>query len=133
MNYLHIVITMSDEDKFKEASDQWAVPECLKNRDSIHIDVTHEEEDEFGLGIPVRIVTVSGFVTDMLLGDFRREWNAEPENAEPAMGFFGDIGEGPRWYDDERHTFGGDEFNVGGWTPVLDVTVSIIGEKAVPA
>jgi hypothetical protein len=134
--YCHLRITYRrDDGDTYDVADTWAMPECLKGRDDVHVSGTDEDEDEFGLGIPVREVTVEGWLDDDALAELRSEWSIEPDDAEPALGFLGAIEPDgvPRMYADERHTFHPMDFNVGGWTPVLDASLSLIGDGAVPA
>lgn len=131
--YVHVHIVMRDDKRYSGYSDMWAVPDAL--RDILHVDVTSQNEDEFGMGIPVRDVILSGWVDAATLARFRDEWGIDPDNAEPASGFLGAITDDnlPRLWPDERHTPHPMDFNVGGVTPVLDVTLSIIGPDAHPA
>jgi hypothetical protein len=127
VNYIHIQLTLE-----KDTPVGGFIPNALKGK--VHVDETDEDEDEFGLGVPVRVLTLSGEIDSETLAEFRDEWIIEPENAEPALGFLGDLGDGvPRLYADERHMPEPMDWNMGGVTPVIDATVSIIGDDAQPA
>lgn len=126
--YIHIeAIMRDDEDEYRGASDRWALPSSIFPTLDHMVSVVNEDEDEYGLGIPVRVVTVSGEIDAATLAALRSEWSLDPEDSEPNMGFLGDLGDGmPRIYESERYNFDAMDFNVGGWSPVLDVTVSVI-------
>jgi hypothetical protein len=111
----------------------WALPSTCKERfiECLSDDEVDAEDGDFDF--PYREVEAFAWLTSEELQGLRNEWDLYPEGAEPALGFLGDLGDGPKWYDDERHCEEGDGWNIGGVTPVLWCDVSIIGPHAKPA
>jgi hypothetical protein len=91
--------------------------------------------DEGDYDFPYREITADIWLSSDELLALRSEWSLDPERSEPNLGFLmADPVDGmPRLFADERHTAEGDDWNVGGWTPVMFADISIIGPDAVPA
>lgn len=63
----------------------------------------------------------------------REEWSLS--DPEPTGGFLmaSPVDGMPTVYPDERYDIDGSDWNVGGWTPIMFATVSIVGPDARPA
>jgi hypothetical protein len=130
LDYLHITFTMRPD---SEASATYGLPEWLA--DVLNVDdsgpIAAEDGDyEFAY----REVIASGAITSDQLARLRDEWCLDTEDAVPCMGFLGDLGDGlPRMYADERHDIDGMDWNMGGYSPIMFATLSIVGPDAAPA
>lgn len=140
VNYVHVTITYrvdeDDEADDFEVAATWALPGSGPEDKAAWIvsDSGRIEAGEGDYEFAYREVIAFRWMTTAELDQFRSQWGIDPDDADLALGFLGDLGDGvPRLYDDERHSMDGMDWNVGGWTPVWCVDVSIIGPDARPA
>lgn len=132
-NYVHIRLLMRTGRLFDDVTKRFGLPSTASHKWVVS-DSGPLSADEGDYDFPYREITSFAWLTHVELKELRREWSIEPEDAEPAGGMLADLGDGlPRLYPDERHHFDGEQWNAGGWTPVMWAELSIIGEDARPA
>lgn len=126
-NYVHVTFDWRPDADALEVSENYGRPSTAAEKWIVSDDRDVDDGDG-------PEVTMFATLTSEELVALRSEWSLDPDRAEPALGFLGDLGDGlPRLYADERHQADGMDWNEGGWTPIDYATISIIGPDARPA
>ena len=91
------------------------------------------DDDEYGLGLTVYTAESAGIAPREAWDLFAGRYGYTPEHSTPNMGVLtADIDGLPRMWAGDRWTDESHEWNVGGWSPILEVSVSAVYLERAP-